>query len=175
MRALILHVVQRYADDPSFGSVKLNKVLFHADFSAYAKLGDSLTRYEYRAQAEGPTLYAMKPVLDEMAKDERIRFKTVDDWTFPQDRIEAREDPNLELFSDAEREIIEESIERLRGMTSDELSEAAHRFPGWVHAWEQKKGTTIPYESVFWDNRTELEGWEEEQAKVLAEELGIPF
>lgn len=173
MRALILHVADRYADDPSFGSVKLNKVLFHADFSAYANLGDSLTRYEYRAQQEGPVLYAMLPVLNEMSSDDRISFKQVDDWAFPQDRIEAHEEPNLDLFSEAEQEVIESSIERLRGMSSDEVTDAAHRFPGWIHAWQRGKGSTIPYESVFWDDATELEDWEEAVAKDLAAELGI--
>lgn len=173
MRALILHVAQRYSDDPSFGSVKLNKVLFHADFSAYAKLGDSLTRYEYRAQHAGPTLYAMLPVLREMEGDERLQVRRVDDWAFPQDRIEALDQPNLDLFSADELAVIEDSIERLRGMSADEVIEAAHNFPGWVHAWERGKGSTIPYESVFWDARTELEDWEQEEAKDLAASLGI--
>jgi len=173
MRALILYVAKRYADDPSFGSVKLNKVLFHADFSAYAKLGDSLTRYEYRAQHAGPTLYAMLPVLKEMARDDRISFRRVDDWAYPQDRIEAHDEPNLDLFSDAERAIIDESIERLRGMSADEVIDAAHEFPGWIHAWERGKGSAIPYESVFGDARTELEDWEQDEAKDLAAELGM--
>lgn len=172
MRALILHVAERYADDPSFGSVKLNKVLFHVDFSAYAQLGDSLTRYEYRAQREGPTLYAMLPVLSEMQGDGRISCRRINDWAFPQDRIEALEHPNMTLFSDAERQIIDTSIERLRGMSADEVSDAAHQFPGWVHAWERGKGSPIPYESVFWEDAP-LEDWEQEEAKDLAAELGI--
>lgn len=175
MRALILYAAERYAADPSFGSVKLNKFLFHADFSAYAQLGDSLTRYEYRAQREGPTLYAMLPVLNEMQADGRIDRERIEDWTFPQDRIEALEPPNMTLFSDSERQIIDASIERLRGMAADEVSDAAHRFPGWVHAWERGKGSPIPYESVFWEDAPVLEEWEQEQAKDLAAALGISF
>jgi len=54
---------QRLATAPQFGSTKLNKVLFQADFTAYRRRGDSITAFEYQALERGPTLRKMKPVL----------------------------------------------------------------------------------------------------------------
>ena len=45
---LILYISQRYATDPNFGMVKLNKALYFPDFSAYASWGETITGAEYQ-------------------------------------------------------------------------------------------------------------------------------
>src|SRR5919109_351200 len=40
--------------DPGFGMVKLNKLLYRADFEAFRRLGHSLTGETYQKQAYGP-------------------------------------------------------------------------------------------------------------------------
>ena len=61
LRELILLICKGSEGDPRFGAVKLNKLLFYCDFSAYAKLGKSITGQEYLALPEGPALKKLKP------------------------------------------------------------------------------------------------------------------
>ena len=42
-KELVLHISQKCADDPSFGAVKLNKILFFADFASSAHYGTPIT------------------------------------------------------------------------------------------------------------------------------------
>ena len=46
-RELVLYIAQACEADPDFGMVKLNKVLFNADFTSYARQGVSITEEEY--------------------------------------------------------------------------------------------------------------------------------
>src|ERR1700733_10925348 len=51
---LMLYVSEKCASDPKFGATKLNKILFYADFLAYAELGNSITGFEYQKLPHGP-------------------------------------------------------------------------------------------------------------------------
>jgi len=52
---LIVFFAEESKDDIQFGSVKLNKLLFLADFWAYGHLGQSITGATYVRQDHGPT------------------------------------------------------------------------------------------------------------------------
>ena len=54
MRELILYVASKSQHDPKFGSTKLNKILFFADFAFYFKHGRSVTGQEYMRLKHGP-------------------------------------------------------------------------------------------------------------------------
>jgi len=47
LRELILLIATRSEGDEPFGAVKLNKLLFYADFFAYVKFGESITGQEW--------------------------------------------------------------------------------------------------------------------------------
>ena len=50
---LIVYIAEQSKDDPFFGPVKLNKILYYADFRAYRELGHSITGASYRKLTEG--------------------------------------------------------------------------------------------------------------------------
>lgn len=50
---LILYIVQKCAADETFDNAKLNHLLFHADFLAYAELGEPITGVEYIREKGG--------------------------------------------------------------------------------------------------------------------------
>jgi hypothetical protein len=52
---LVLFFSRQCEDDKSFDMAKLNKLLFLADFWAYAHLGQSITGSTYIHQEHGPT------------------------------------------------------------------------------------------------------------------------
>ena len=53
--------------------------------------------------------------------------------------------PDLSLFGDRERGVIEETITKYRTWTGKQLVDLAHEFPGWKVA---KRGGEIPLRSV---------------------------
>lgn len=53
-RELILYVANMSRNDPDFGAVKLNKILYYADFRAYRELGRPISGAAYRKLSEGP-------------------------------------------------------------------------------------------------------------------------
>src|SRR5437763_14433954 len=54
LKELLLYVAERLVDDPEFGSVKLNNVLFYSDFYAYGDFGDPITGSTYIRLERGP-------------------------------------------------------------------------------------------------------------------------
>ena len=48
LRELVLYIAVLSEGDPAFGKVKLNKLLFFADFTAYLSFGKPITGHEYQ-------------------------------------------------------------------------------------------------------------------------------
>src|SRR6185437_16303799 len=74
-RELVVYVSGRCADDPHFGSTKLNKILFYSDFRAFARLGEPITGVAYFALSEGPAPYIMRPVRRELEREGAIEVE----------------------------------------------------------------------------------------------------
>ena len=53
-RETVIYIAGKCAGDPTFDTIKLNKILYYADFAAYRQLGSPITGAEYRKYAEGP-------------------------------------------------------------------------------------------------------------------------
>lgn len=147
LRELILYVVNALADDRTFGSVKLNKVLFFADFLAYQDLGEPITDVEYMKLDHGPAPRRMLPVRDELFDEGAA---AMDERTYlghRQKRVIALREADLSRFSPDELKLVDEIIEACRGQSAAQVSELAHSaFVGWRVA---TRGETIPYTSVF--------------------------
>ena len=54
LREMILLISERRQADPKFGAIKLNKLLFHADFSAFLTHGEPIAGKEYLKLPQGP-------------------------------------------------------------------------------------------------------------------------
>ena len=67
LEELIILIASRSEDDPRFGSTKLNKLLFFADFLAYVKRGEAITNHVYMRLPNGPAPRAMLPITNQTA------------------------------------------------------------------------------------------------------------
>src|SRR5438034_11290020 len=67
-RELVLYICEKCAADPKFGATKLNKILYFADFLAYAEFGEPITGVEYQKIANGPAPRRLLPIREEMIK-----------------------------------------------------------------------------------------------------------
>ena len=133
---------------PSFGAVKLNKILYYADFDAYRLLGQPITGATYRKLQAGPAPKQLLSARDELIQEGRLWLDSRQYFNRIQKRLllVEGESPNSELFAPEERQVIDSVIEFLWPMSAREASDYSHREPGWMLAGEREE---IPYESAF--------------------------
>ena len=150
-RELILLIARESEGDPRFGSIKLNKLLFYADFVAYQHLGKPITGQEYFALPQGPAPRYMVPIREKMEADGDIAIRQRETWTDVQDRTFALREPDLKKFTAEEVDLVHAIIHGCRGLSGKYLSELTHRFAGWKLANEKE---TIPYSVALIHRRT---------------------
>ncbi len=144
-RELVLYIAAKSADDPRFGAVKLNKILYYADFIAYRRLRRPITDAEYQNLREGPAPRHMLVALDELTAHGDMELEIRDYFNNKQKRVKPRRDPK-DVFSKDELQIVDEVIEELRPLNAQEVTDRSHREFGWKTT---TLGETIPYRTAW--------------------------
>ncbi len=142
LKEAILLICTRSEGDESFGAIKLNKLLFYADFIAYQKFGKSITGQEYFRLPHGPAPQRMKHVVEMMRKNGDLAFRETDYYGRKQNRAFALREPSIQKFTSQEIDLMDRVVQRWRGVNGAKISESAHTFGGWLYA---KDGERIPY------------------------------
>lgn len=138
---LILYIVDRCADDPYFGDTHLNKVLFFSDAFALQHLGEPITGARYQKLEFGPAAVALLPARRELEAAHDVEV-TMDGW---RRMTRALRDPDTDLFTDDELELVDQVIELVKGKRAKTVSEESHlNSPGWNLVDENED---IPLES----------------------------
>jgi hypothetical protein len=169
LRQMILHVARQCEPCRFFGAIKLNKIIWKADFDSFAQRHVPVTGREYLKQKFGPALREMVPVQRDMLRDGLITFENRD---FGDEVVEKRTiavaDPDMSLFTKEDLSFVENSIRHYWDMTGAESSDESHGI-----AWNTRAlGATMPYESALLsDRRPPLPQWE--RLKALVAERGL--
>lgn len=142
LRELILYIARSSEGDKSFGSVKLNKLLFYSDFLAYLTLEQPITGHEYQALPQGPCPRAMLPILKQLEESDELRIREEPYFGKIQRRPLALREPHLRRFTGDEIVLVDRLIERFWGMSATKISELSHEFIGWQVV---EIGEVIPY------------------------------
>jgi hypothetical protein len=137
---------QRSGDPSSLGAVKLNKILWLADFRAYYRLGDSITGARYVKRQFGPVPHQIMPVLNELQNEGAIEIKEVSHFGKPKKEYVVHYGTSIDHFADEEKKIIDTTITFIcDGHTAASTSEASHD-----HIWKAAEdGEEMPYYTVF--------------------------
>jgi uncharacterized phage-associated protein len=153
MRELILHIAQQSESDGKFGAVKLNKILFYADFISFLRRGKSITGLEYFALSEGPAPRQMLPIINSMKKNGDIAIQKINiGLPNPKSKIIALRDPDYTKLEAADIVIVDEIIKRFWNKTGTDLTKISHEFSGWLDAfYNGGEKTTIPYSAAKFD------------------------
>lgn len=130
-KQLILYAAQQHAVAPYFGKVLLAKVLFWSDFECFAKTGRSITGLSYEKLPNGPVPENYDSVLNFMQREGELSLMPEQAGAYTQYRPVALVEPDLSLFSDTEREIIDRVISQHQTMTAGEASAYSHGTIGW--------------------------------------------
>jgi uncharacterized phage-associated protein len=163
LQELILYIAWKSEGDERFGKVKLNKLLFYSDFSAFLRFGTSITGEEYQALERGPAPRAMLPALKSLEETQQIVVRNREFHGHNQQKVFALREANLSVFLPQEIALVDDVIETFWKCTATEISNKSHDFIGWKLA---KEGETIPYEVALLSRR-ELTIGQREYAKSL--------
>ena len=143
----IIYVAKRSATDPHFGLVKLNKILFCADFNHYARTGKTITGYRYRRYPKGPALDQWFEIKQELHRGYYpLRIETRQRGTHEQQRIVALRRHKRRSLSRAEMATLRRMIKRFSKMTATQMIDLSHGFLGWQSA---RPYEVIPLETVY--------------------------
>lgn len=146
-KELILYFSKRGLDEGLvIGSIKLNKLLFFADFRAFAELGEPITGARYQKLPLGPAARELLPMRTEMLSQTEVKFRDRSDDDLNDVLIPISE-PDLSSLSDEQRTIVDEVFEELRPFNATATSDYSHlKSAGWRVV---KLKDDIPYESAF--------------------------
>jgi hypothetical protein len=143
LRQLIVYVAKRCQQAPYFGAIKLNKILWRADFDSFAERGVPVTGRAYQRLPFGPAPIEMAPLHAEMCERRYIEVEERDfGGSVVEKRTVALVEPQLNLFSSEDIEFVDRAIAYYWNKTDEESSEDAHGI-----AWSLlEDGDAMPYE-----------------------------
>lgn len=145
LREAVLYIAHRCASARFFGLVKLNKIVWRADFDSFAQRGQPVTGRQYQRLPQGPAPVEMLPVLNEMQADGLLRIERARVYDFDERRAVPLAEPNITLFSKGDIEYLDRAITIYWDMTGGETSDISHGV-----AWKSRaNGEPMPYELAY--------------------------
>jgi len=145
-RELILLVCSRSEHDTKFGAIKLNKILFHSDFSAYLAFGKPISGQEYFKLQNGPAPKQFLPVSKKMQASGDLAYKETEFFGHMQKKPIALRQPDVSVFSPEEIDIVHKTIQKYWNITATAIGDHSHLFIGWRIARDKE---TIPYATAL--------------------------
>lgn len=146
LKEAALYVMQAAKDFDYFGLVKLNKMLWRADFTSFLERKFPVTGRPYQKLEHGPAPVEMKPVLRDLETSGDIVFV---ETGVPQERRPVPTIPcSLSNLSPRDVEYLDEAISHYRSMTAAATSRDSHGI-----AWRTRSiGDQIPYDAAVFDD-----------------------
>jgi hypothetical protein len=145
-RELILLICARSEHDKKFGAIKLNKLLFHSDFSAYLTFGKPISGQEYFKLPKGPAPRTMLPVTRKMELSGALAYKEIEYFGRKQKKPIALRQPDVSVFTPQEIDLVHKMIQKYWNMSAAAISEHSHLFLGWKVLRDKE---TIPYSTAL--------------------------
>lgn len=168
LHELILLIAARMEgeDQPGRGRIKVAKLLWLSDFEAHRRYGRSITGERYVADELGPAPADEMLALRDL---EAAGDLVIERGYEKQQLLHATRPADLSIFTEGERGIVNETLERYRDWTGSQLVELAHEYPGWKLA---QRGADIPYHSVHISAKGPTER-DIERARELARDIQV--
>lgn len=147
-QSLVLYLVREFEDDPYFGAVKLNKLLYFCDATAFSRWQESITGASYINLREGPVVDNWKRERRIMVEDGTVDLKSSSFFDYLQHRLvptagTPSKESLEEHFSPRELDVVNEVCYAMRGMSARDVTDLSHQHPGWLMTDHLER---IPYE-----------------------------
>jgi hypothetical protein len=141
-RELLLLVAEELADDEFGGALKVNKVLYYAEFGHFRATGRPITGARFRKLRRGPAPRFLEEQRNAVVRSGAAEVVNRPFLGHTQHRLHPLRPANREMFSESELQAVREAVTLLRGVTGTDASERSHREPGWQMVGF---GEDIPY------------------------------
>lgn len=166
-KELILYISQKCATDPKFDTVKLNKLMFFADFMSYAISGEPITGFVYQKLERGPAPARMRAIRSEMIEQRELGLQELP-LTAAKRTVNLRR-PDLSVFKPEHISLVDALVEALKDADGEAVSAISHQMPCWKipDLYE-----TIPYETVFLSHDAITDA-DIERGQAVARDLGL--
>ena len=161
----VLYVARACEQAPNFGLVKLNKIIWRADFDSFAQRGQPVTGRQYQRLKQGPAPVEMLPVLNELQAGGLLVIKRVPLGNYEEQRPVAIQDPVLTFFSAQDLAFLDRSVSVYWDKTGKEVSDISHGA-----AWGSRDdGESMPYELAYLSDEHVGRGQRARLLKLAAE------
>jgi len=137
-------------DIVDLGKTKLMKLLYFADFEHFERYDVPITGATYGRLPKGPVPREALDVLKEMDERELLEISNEPVGNHVRERYIPLVDPDLSVFSAAERNTLNEVTVLFRKFTLTEIIERSHQEAPWLAC---STGESIPYELAYYRNR----------------------
>lgn len=129
-KALVDFIISECGDPGQLGSIRLNKVLWFSDVTAYKLDGKPITREKYVKQQFGPVPVHVRQALAELEKAKHIiiqepRF-SLEPWRFVALNERFQPSSKKAKLTQGERNIAKAVLDMVLGKTANETSELSH-------------------------------------------------
>ena len=168
LKELILYISARCSEDPTFGAIKLNKILYFADFLSYGTTGEPVTGAAYMRLRMGPVPRRLLPVREKMIEDRELVIQKRRVYQHEQHRTVPLREPILDNFKPNDISVVDELIRVFWGRTAEEVSDLSHG-AAWEIAGDEE---SIPYQAAYLSNEGVTQD-DIERAKAVAAEFGL--
>ena len=149
LKEAILYVAKHGQPMKFFGRIKLNKIIWRADFRSFYERQQPVTGRTYQKLKWGPALLEMMPVMQELCREDLLTEEPETHSGKTEYRPVAKADPILRLFSPDDIEYLNESLRHYWGKTGKETSDESHGI-----AWKSRDiGDAIPYEAAYFEDK----------------------
>lgn len=146
IRSVLLYILEACAGKPNVGETVLYKLLYFLDFNYYELYNDYLTGLKYRKLAYGPVPKNLDGILWQMITTGLLKRVKCRYQGFSQTRYIPLQGADLTLIKTREKEVIDNVIEQLSGMSAAAISSYSHNDVPWK---ESNIGEEIKYELAF--------------------------
>ena len=165
LREAALYVMSKCAEADAFGLTKLNKILWRADFRAYAARRVPVTGRQYQRLQQGPAPVEMYPILQEMQRDGDMKIERRPVGHLEEQRPIALVSPSLRYFSADDLAYLDAAIEDYWSHTGRGVSRDSHGV-----AWKTRSdGDPMPYDLALLSDDV-LDAWQIDHFSKLARE-----
>jgi len=127
----VAQIISYFSQFAEINKTRLNKLLFYTDFGCYKQTGRSMTGLVYRAIQYGPVPAEYDKLYMKLQEDELISIeqKLVKDYIA--ENFTGLVSFDIDRFSEAERNILEEVRSRFVKLPTSELVNISHQEAGW--------------------------------------------
>ncbi|MFA5811958.1 MAG: type II toxin-antitoxin system antitoxin SocA domain-containing protein [bacterium] len=144
---VLLYILGKVGAKANVGETVIYKLLYFIDFDYYEKFEEQLAGVTYIKNRYGPSPIEFKTVVDSMIRCGDVVRVEDKYFKYPQRKYMPRREADLTLLSAREIKHIDGVLDRLSGMSANEISEYSHKDVPWITAEE---GKPIDYETVFY-------------------------